>query len=155
MISRADREEAMKAVIADVLLSGDFNPVSVNVEKVRRPIAFSDEEYWADTGVVVVTMVGLMPPEDEWTREEVSVNAEDMDDTLWVGDDDKIIPADADDGIVGITQIQNMGFTIPAAVPMGYCSLGYGVDHPHERGMFCENWKAAPVEERDGERAGP
>lgn len=55
----------MKAVIADVLLSGDFNPVDVNINRVRRPVVgLSGDVYWVDTQVCIVTMVGIMPVDD-------------------------------------------------------------------------------------------
>lgn len=128
VIERAEREESMKAVIADVLLSGDFNPLNIDVTRPRRPILDPDgvELYWADTGVVVVTFTGLMPVDPLWSKE---VNDEDVDVEGLEFDDD-------DDG------------------PLGTCSM---LSDLHVFDEDCVGWQMIldTVEERDGERASP
>jgi hypothetical protein len=122
VIERSEREEAMKATIADVLLSGDFNPLEVSIVRPRRPhVDIMGEVYWEDTGVVMVQFVGLMPIDDIALHE---VSDEDCDvEGLEMYDDD------ADLGTCDLPAPFGMGGT------------------PHFRLSSCHNWRPLTAEE--------
>jgi hypothetical protein len=78
-VTPEERQQAMWAVVDDIMWDRHFNPVSVGVNRVRRPVEGEDGEvYWVDTGVVNISIVGIMPvdPVAKHIADSVDVDAD-------------------------------------------------------------------------------